>query len=385
MRYSSDRGCGARLARRRIAWVGHGRRVPAEYRDLPVYEAHGSLVIPGLVDCHTHLAFAGWRTDEFERRIEGVSYLDIARSGGGILRTVGATRDASTDDLVAVCRKRLSEIAALGVTTIECKSGYGLTVEHELRLLHVYRILGQAQPVRIVPTVLGAHAVPHEYEGRRDGYVALLCDTLLPEVARRDLATFCDVFVERTAFSIDEAERILAAARALGLGCKVHADQLTDSGGAAFAARRHAVSADHLECVSAEGVRALANAGVVAVTLPLASLCLHQVPADARALIDAGVPVAVATDFNPGSAPSYHLPFAMFLACTMQRMTPSEVLKGATIYAARALAIDRLAGSLEPGKAADFAVLDAADVNQWLYHVRPNACLQTWMAGRRIH
>jgi imidazolonepropionase len=269
----------------------------------------------------------------------------------------------------------------LGTTTVECKSGYGLDEENELKLLRVYRQLAEQQPVRIAATFLGAHVVPPEYRDRRNDYVTLLTDRLLPRVAREHLATSCDVFVEDSAFSVPEAERILRAADHLGLRAKLHADQLTAGGGAELAARVRALSADHLECASDVGVQAMSAAGVVAVALPLASLYLVQAPMPARRFIAAGVPVAVATDFNPGSAPSYHLPFALTLACTMLRMTPAEALKGATVYAARAIGMEGTVGSLEIGKQADFAVIDAPNVEQWLYHLRPNACLLTVIGG----
>jgi len=365
-----------------IRWVGPRRELPAHYRNAERWDALGGTVIPGLVDCHTHLAFAGWRAEEFEQRILGRSYLEIAEAGGGIARTVRLTRAASEDSLAERAAGFLEQMVSLGVTTVECKSGYGLDREHELRLLRVYRTLAGRQPVRLVPTFLGAHTVPPEFSGDREGYVSLLIDDLIPAVAREDLARFCDVFVERSAFSVDEARRILRAGQAAGLGAKLHADQLTAGGGAELAAEMGAVSADHLECASDAGVAAMARAGVVAVSLPLASLYLGQRPFGARRWIEAGVPVAVATDFNPGSAPSFHLPFALTLACTLQRMTPAEALKGATIVAAKAVGLERRIGSLEPGKAADFAVLDAPDVNHWLYHLRANACRATVIAGR---
>jgi imidazolonepropionase len=367
-----------------IAWIGPDRDLPSAYADWPATDAQGRLLVPGLIDCHTHLAFGGWRADEFERRLRGESYLDIARSGGGIASTVRATRAASRADLDARARATLGEMARLGVTTVECKSGYGLDEEHELKLLEVYRTLADTQPLRIVSTFLGAHIVPPEYADRREAYIDLLCDRLMPRVSCGHLAAFCDVFVEDTAFTREEARRIFDAAAALGLRPKLHADQLSDGGGAALAAEVGAASADHLEHVSAEGITRLRDAEVVAVSLPIATLYLRTPPMPARALIAAGVPVAVATDFNPGSAPSYHLPFAMTLACTLQRMTPGEALKGATIVAARALGLDASIGSLEPDKAADFALIDAPDVAHWLYQLRPNACIAAWASGARV-
>ncbi|MEM6783878.1 MAG: imidazolonepropionase [Bacteroidota bacterium] len=367
-----------------VRWVGPASELPDAYDGWAHQSAGGRLVIPGLVDAHTHLAFGGWRADEFAARIRETSYLDIARTGGGIASTVRATRAASEDDLVARAAGFLDAMRTLGVTTVEAKSGYGLTVADEIKTLRAYRRLADSQPTRIVPTCLAAHIVPPEYADNRAAYVRLITDELLPQVADEGLARFCDVFVEDTAFSLDEARTIFAAATEQGLRPKLHADQLTDTGGAALAAEVGAASADHLECVSDEGIAALAEAGVVAVSLPLATLYLHVDPLPARRLIEAGVAVAVATDFNPGSAPSYHLPFALTLACTLQRMTPAEALKGATLYAARATGMGTEVGSLEPGKRADFAVIDAPDVDHWLYHLRPNACVRTVIGGETV-
>ncbi len=364
-----------------IRWVGPRSALPAEYAGSERFDAGGGLVIPGLVDCHTHLAFGGWRADEFEQRILGRSYQEIAAAGGGIARTMRLTREASEPELVERASGFLREMLSLGVTTVECKSGYGLDREHELRLLRVYRTLAGIQTVRIVPTFLGAHVVPPEFRADRAGYLSLLIDDLIPCIARERLAAFCDVFVERSAFTVDEARRLLRAAQAAGLGAKLHADQLSQGGGAELAAEVGAVSADHLECASEAGISAMARADVVAVSLPLASLYLGQPPVPARRWIEAGVAVAVATDFNPGSAPSYHLPFALTLACTLQRMTPAEALKGATIIAAQALGLAGRIGSLEPGKAADFVLLDAPDVTHWIYHFRPNACRSVVVGG----
>lgn len=367
-----------------IRWVGPAAQLPGEYRSDPVEDAGGAVVVPGLIDCHTHLAFGGWRADEFVRRIEGATYLELARAGGGIRSTVRATRAASTAALVARCESHLAEMVALGVTGVEAKSGYGLDLEHELRLLEVYADLAGRSAVRVVPTLLGAHAIPPEFDGRRDGYLDLVVERMIPAAAERGLARFCDVFVEAGAFSREEARRVLEAGQARGLGAKLHADQLSSGGGGELAGALGAVSADHLEHVSPAGIDALARAGVVAVSLPIASLFLGQPPLPARRLIDAGVAVSVATDFNPGSAPSYHLPLALTLACTLQRMTPAEALKGATVFAARAAGLEAVAGSLEPGKSADFAQLGAESVDHWLYHFRGNACLRTVIGGREV-
>jgi imidazolonepropionase len=361
-----------------ITWVGPARELPASADDGDTRDAAGGLVIPGLIDCHTHLAFGGWRADEFARRLAGESYADIARTGGGIAATVARTRALDEDALIARCRGFLAEMVALGVTCVEAKSGYGLDRETERRILRVYRALDGSGPVRIVPTYLGAHVVPKD--SSRDQYLVLV-EQMIAAVGQEGLARFCDVFVDEGAFTVEEARRLFAVARTAGLRPKLHAEQLTDTGAAALAAEVGAVSADHLEQIAPANIAALAAAGVVAVSLPIAALYLRQAPLPARALLDAGVAVAVATDFNPGTAPSFHLPLALTLACVSQRMTPAEALKGATLCAARALAIQDRRGSLEPGKSASFAVIDAPDVEHWLYHFRANACRLTVIDG----
>ncbi len=368
----------------RVLWAGPEADLPRSFRDLPAEDAGGCLVVPGLVDCHTHLAFGGWRAGEFEQRLRGDTYQAIAARGGGILSTVAATRALDQAALVARCRGFLAAIGALGVTTVECKTGYGLDEATELRLLHVYDTLRREGPQRIVATLLAAHALPPEYRDRRGEYLRLVTERLIPQAASGGLAAFCDVFVEEGAFTPDEARAVLRAGLAAGLRPKLHVDQLGPGGGGELAAELGAVSADHLEHLSTAGIEAMARAGTVAVSLPLASLTLAQPPMPARRCLEAGVPVAVATDFNPGSAPSYHLPMVMSLACTLQRMTPAEVLKGVTIVAARALGMEDRVGSLEPGKLADFAVIDAPDVTHWLYHLRPSACRRTVVGGQTI-
>ncbi|RMG40565.1 MAG: imidazolonepropionase [Candidatus Dadabacteria bacterium] len=357
-----------------ITFAGPETDLPNSFQDDEIIDAGGMLVTPGLIDCHTHLAFGGWREEEFEKRILGKSYLEIAREGGGILSTVKATRAATEEELLKKCEKFAAEILSLGVTTIECKSGYGLDYANEIKLLNVYKRLSTLSPLTIVSTFLGAHTIPPEFKENRAAYIKLLTEKLIPEVAEKKLALFCDVFVEDTAFSVDEARAILNSAKAYGLSLKLHVDQITNCGGTLLAAELGAASADHLECIDENGISALKASGTVAVALPFASLYTHQKPLNARKLIEAGVPVAVATDFNPGSAPSFHLPFAMTLACTMNYMTPAEVLKGATIYAAKALKLEDKYGSIEEGKLADLAVFEAESVNHWLYHVRANGC-----------
>ena len=363
-------------------WAGPASELPAEYRDRQAWGAGGRLVVPGLVDCHTHLAFGGWRADEFEARIRGRSYLEIAESGGGIQSTVRATRELSEDELVERSLAFVRGMVRRGVTTVEAKSGYGLTTEDELKQLRAYQRLRGRAPVTLVSTLLGAHVVPPEYRDRREDYVDLVVEEMIPRVAEEGLATACDVFVEAGAFSIEEGRRILEAGREHGLAPRIHADQLGDGGGAALAAEVGALSADHLEHVSQEGIDALADAGVVAVSLPLASLYLDAPYMPARQCLDRGVPVAVSTDFNPGTAPSYDLPLALLLACVRQRLTPVEALRAATVHAAAACGASARVGSIEPGSRADFAVMDAPSLRHWMYHFRGDACLATVAGGR---
>ncbi len=357
-----------------IEWVGPEADLPLTLAGLESHDCEGRLVIPGLVDCHTHLCFGGWRGDEFALRIKGASYQEIAEAGGGIASTVAATRATPADVLVARASNFLDAMLALGVTTVEAKSGYGLNEPDEIKQLQVYRSLGRSHRVEIVATFLGAHIIPPEYADNRDEYIDLLCLQLIPRIAREDLAEFCDAFVEEGAFTLNEGEQILLTAAEHGLGLKLHADQLSPGSGAQLAARLGAVSAEHLEYIDEEGIAALAEAGTVAVSLPLASMYLKETYIPAKKLLDAGVGIAVATDFNPGSSPSYHLPLAMLNACLYQEMTPQEVLHGVTSVAARAISRGDRIGSLLPGYQADIAIIDAPDLNQWMYHFRPNAC-----------
>lgn len=366
----------------RIVWTGFEQDLPEQFSALQSIDCDQRLVIPGLIDCHTHLCFGGWRGDEFEMRLKGRSYQDIAAAGGGIRSTVTATRTESAEELSAKASQALKGMLDLGVTTVECKSGYGLEQIAELKQLQVYRQLDELQPVDLISTFLGAHMVPDDYQHRREDYVRLICEQMIPAVCAQKLAQFCDIFVEEAAFSLTEARQILQTASAAGLKLKVHADQLSAGGGAQLAAELGAVSAEHLEYADQQGIAALAAAGTVAVSLPLASLYLREAYLPAREMLQAGVRLAVATDFNPGSAPSYHLPLAMTLACLNQQMTPQEVLMGATTIAARAVAAEQRIGSLLPGYAADIAIIDTPSLNQWLYHFRANACCAVIKSGR---
>lgn len=368
----------------RFSWVGKEADLPARFTGSTELDARGCLVIPGLIDCHTHLAFAGWREQEFVLRALGKTYLEIAESGGGIMRTVRLTREVDTQTLLEHCREILGQMTELGVTAVECKSGYGLDLETELKILSTYRELEGLHSARIVSTYLGAHVVPTEFEARRTDYLDLVCREVIPAVASKKLASFCDVFFEKAAFSLDEARQVLRAGSDHGLRPKVHADQLSSGGGAELAAELGAISADHLEHISDKGIEDMVRAGTVAVALPLASLYLNQAPLQARKLINRGLPVAVASDFNPGSSPSFHLPLAMTLLCTGSQMTPAEALKAATIYGAKAIGAGGILGSIEVGKVADFAIIDAPDPDHWLYNFRPNACLGTFVGGTRV-
>lgn len=343
----------------RIAWAGPMADLPATYRALPEHDANGRLVTPGLIDCHTHAVFAGHRAVEFELRLNGASYEEIARAGGGILSTVTATRATSEDTLLALALPRVDQLIASGATTIEVKSGYGLTVTDELKMLRVARRIGLHRPVTVKTTHLAAHAIPPEYKGQPKAYIAEVALPSLRDAYADGLIDAVDAFCETIAFSVEDLAPLFAEARALGLPVKLHAEQLTDQGGAAFAARHAALSADHLEYLSAEGVAAMAAAGTVAVILPGAFYTLResQLP-PITALRDAGVPMAVATDLNPGSSPMASLTLAMNMACTLFRLTPAEALLGTTAHAARALGLaDR--GRIVPGLRADLCIWDA--------------------------
>jgi len=363
----------------RISWAGPASEQPpgSAVRTL---DAGGRLVTPGLVDCHTHLVFGGHRAGEHERRLAGMGYEDLARTGGGIMATVRATRAASEAELLATAAARLADLAASGVTTVEVKSGYGLDLDTELRMLRVARQLEAATGVRVLTTFLGAHTVPDEFTGRPDEYIAYVCETVLPEVAGS--ADAVDVFCDRVGFTPQQTCRVLTAARALGLPVKLHADQLSDYGGAELAARFQALSADHLEHVSADGVAALAASGTVAVLLPGAAYMLAD-PArpPVAALRAAGVPMAVATDANPGTSALLSLPLAMHFACRLFGLTPGEALAGATCHAARALGLGGQVGVVAPGGAADLVVWDVADPVELVYWLGRPLCRTVVRAG----
>jgi imidazolonepropionase len=368
-----------------ITWIGRSADLPPMPPDADVIDATGRVVLPGFIDSHTHLLFTGSREDEFEQRLQGRSYQEIAERGGGINATVRRVRAASKEELKAQARNRLDRLLHCGVTTVEVKSGYGLTLADELKCLEAIAELNAEGPLELVPTFLGAHAVPPEWSGRRDGYVELLVSEMLPEVARHRLAEFCDVFCETGVFSLEESARILTRARDLGFGLKVHADELTPLGGAELAVRLGAVSADHLLCVTDTGVEALAGSGTVATLLPGTAFFLGLPYAPARRLIDGGAAVALASDCNPGTCPTENLPLVGAMACTQMRMLPGEAVTALTLNAAAALGRSDRIGSLEVGKQADLVICDVPDYRHLFYHFGVNHVEQVIKRGRVVH
>ena len=368
----------------KIAWVGKRKALPSEIesRSTKTWDGEGGWITPGLVDCHTHLVYAGSRAREFELRLQGATYEEIARQGGGIRSTVIATRQADEADLFRQSAQRLMSLLQEGVTTLEIKSGYGLDRDTELRMLRVARCLGEAFPVTVCPTFLGAHALPPEFEGRADDYIDFLCNDLIPEVAAQGLAEAVDAFCETIGFTLEQTERIFQAAQRHGLRIKLHAEQLSDQGGAALAAKYGALSVDHLEHLSLKGVRALAGGGTVAVLLPGAFYFLRetQLP-PVESIRRAGIPMAVATDCNPGSSPAVSLLLMLNMACTLFRLTPEEALAGVTRNGARALGLHDRIGTLERGRIADFALWAISEPAELAYALGANPCRQVVRHG----
>ncbi len=352
----------------RIAWIGACHAVPAQHAGLPRVDGGGALLGPGLVDCHTHLVYGGQRANEFAMRLAGASYEDVARAGGGIVSSVRATREADEETLFTLAARRLEALLAEGVCAIEIKSGYGLALEHERKQLRVARRLGDAYGVTVRTTFLGAHALPPEYAGRSQDYIDLVCHEMLPTLAAEGLVDAVDVFCERIAFSLAETEQVFQAAQSLGLPVKLHAEQLSDMGGSALAARFGALSCDHIEHLSPEGIAAMKAAGTVAVLLPGAYYTLrdtHLPPIDA--LREAGVPMAVSTDHNPGTSPALSLLLMANMACTLFRLTVPEALAGVTRHAARALGLQDSHGALAVGRPANFVLWDLDDAAELAY------------------
>ena len=353
----------------RIAWVGPEAQLPGEFTSQKRRDMGGRLITPAPIDCHTHLVFGGDRAREFEMRLEGASYEEVARAGGGIISSVKATRAASEDELVQTALPRLDALIREGVSTVEIKSGYGLDRENELKMLRAARRLGEMRPVRIVTTYLGAHAVPPDYAGRADAYIDEVCIPTLAAAQAEGLVDAVDGFCEGIAFSPPQIERVFKAARELNLPVKLHAEQLSNLGGTALAARYGALSADHVEYASEADARALAQAGTVAVLLPGAFYTLHETQAPpVAAFRKHGVPMALATDGNPGSSPMFSLLLALNMGCTLFRLTPEEALRGITRHAARALGL-RDAGVIAPGMRADLAVWDVAHPAELAYRI----------------
>ena len=350
-----------------------------------VIDAQGRCVTPGFVDAHTHLVFAGNRAAEFEQRIAGATYQQIAAAGGGILNTVALTRAATEDELLACARRHRDWMLRSGTTTIEGKSGYGLDRETELKMLRVLRRLGEEGPARIAPTLLAAHTVPPEYAGRREEYVRFVAEELIPEVAAAGLAQWCDAFCDDHAFSVDECRIVLSAARRHGLGLRIHAEQFRPGTGAALAAELGATTADHLETATDATLGELRRAGVQPVLVPGSVFCLRRTEyPPARAMIDAGLSIVLATDFNPGSSPVASMPFVMSLACLQMGLTPAEALAAATINAASSLGLGNEIGSLEAGKQADFLIHECSDYRELAYFVAAPLRPRVFIGGREV-
>lgn len=369
----------------RIDYAGPRSGLALDALASPPRDAGGLLATPGLVDCHSHLVFAGTRADEFEQRLEGASYEAIARAGGGIVSTVCATRAASEDELLEASLPRARALLADGVTTLEIKSGYGLELDAELKMLRVARAIGERLGISVRTSFLGAHALPPEYAGRADEYIDLVCEVMLPAIAETGLADAVDAYCEGIGFSPGQTRRVFARARELGLPVKLHADQLSDLGGAKLAAAEFgALSADHIEYTGEDGVRAMAEAGSVAVLLPGAFYALRETRLPPIELLrEHGVPMAVATDLNPGTSPLLSLRLAMNFACTLFRLTPLEALRGATVHAARALGLEDR-GYLQPGARADFVLWQAASPADLAYWIGGSLAAEVWADGRQM-
>lgn len=366
----------------RFRWIGSADSFAEELdEDTDVVDGSSFVALPGFVDSHTHLLFAGSRENEFALRSEGTSYQEIARRGGGIISTVQTTRAATKKELKKLASKRLDVMMKHGTTTVEIKSGYGLDLDSEIKMLEAINELADEHFMTVVSTFLGAHAVPPEYRGNPDGYVSLVTDKMLPYVAKRKLAAFCDVFCETGYFSADQSRTILARAQSLGLKLKVHADELSPSGGSHVAAELRACSADHLEHIDEQDMVRIRESGTVAVLLPGVSFYLNHPYAPARKLIDAGVPVAIASDFNPGSCMSFSMPLMMTIACTHMSMTPEEAITAATLNGAAALQLSDKVGSIEVGKQADMILYEIPHYRYLPYFFGTNLVSKVIKAG----
>jgi imidazolonepropionase len=366
--------------------IATASEIANKYTADEVISAENCLVLPGFVDCHTHPVFVHTREDEFAMRLQGYSYIDIAKAGGGILNTIKTTRNASEDLLFELAKKRLEKMITLGTTTLEAKSGYGLDTESELKQLRVIDRLTKELPITIVPTFLGAHEYPEEYKNNHQGYLDLLCNEMIPAVAKQGIAKFCDIFTEADVFSIEESRRVLNCARQYGLKLKIHADEIEPLGGAELAAELQCISADHLGSASDAGIKALKEAGVIAVLLPATLFSLGSKSyARGREMIDMGLAVAISTDYNPGSCNCDSIPLTMSIACTQMKLLPVEALCATTINAAYALELGNEVGSLEIGKQADFTIWDIPSLNFIPYHLGSSYINSVYAKGKCVY
>lgn len=380
---------GAIIFEDKILWVGRSDEVNNAIKDNDIiitekYDANGYTILPGFVDSHTHITFAGNRSDEFARRLRGATYQEIAAGGGGILTTMRATRQASVDELYENGRKLAISAIEHGTTAIEVKSGYGFTTESELNQLKAIKKLAEELPIHFTATFLGAHDFPPEYHNNREKYIDLICEEMLPAVASEGLAEFCDAFVDKGYYTLKQGEKILRAALDLGFKLKVHCDELADFGAAALAASLGAISADHLLFISDNGIDALKSAGTIATLLPGTAYFIRMPYAPARRIIEKGVPVALSTDCNPGSCFTENMQLILSLAVINMNMTAEEAIVAATLNGAAAIDKSASIGSLEPGKSADFVIYDTTSYTDIFYHFGINQVREVWCKGKRI-
>ena len=365
----------------KISYVGPEEEAPTAKQ---TYDAEGCLVTPGLVDAHTHLVFGGWRQHELPQKLAGATYLEILKGGGGILSTVRNTRAATEEELVEKTKNLLDQMIAHGTTTVEAKSGYGLSTVEELKQLRVVRALQETHPVDLVSTFMGAHAIPEEYKNDRASYVKLVCEEMIPTVAKEKLAEFCDIFCEAAVFDIEETRKILNCAKEYGFGVKLHGDEIDPIGGGELAGELEALSAEHLIEASDAGIEAMAKSGTIGVLLPATSMYLDKSFARARKMLDTNMAVAIATDFNPGSSPNFNMQIPMTLACLKYRLSPKEALTAVTLNGACAIRRGDLVGTIEVGKQADIVVWDAPDLNFLFYRYGNNQVKKVIKKGNLI-
>ena len=370
----------------KIAACGHESQIMASFQADQLVNARGGIVTPGFVDPHTHPVFVHTREDEFALRLEGATYVEISKRGGGIRSTIASTRDADVDLLFELAKTRIKRMTALGTTTLEAKSGYGLDTASELKQLRVIKGLAEDLPIDIIPTFMGAHEYPAEYKDDHEAYLRILTEDMIPAVARQGIAVYCDIFTEAHVYSVDESRRVLNCAARHGLKLKMHADEIEAIGGAELAAELHCESADHLGAASDAGINALKVAGVIPVLLPATLFSLRsKTYARGRYMIDSGLPVAIATDYNPGSCNCDSMPFTMTLGCLQMGLSPAEALCAATINAAHAIGLGACKGSLEPGKDADLIIWDIPSINFIPYHFGSSHISQVFAKGQLIH